>query len=155
MRVFSHRMNIFPKEKKFTEQEYIPKWGYIPQTEKFSLNGKNFLPKGDIFLSGENEGNIFSFGEKEGNIFPFGITTENIFPPFTPDPPLLGENYLRRFLCLQTKVSIYEVPPKYSPGNLGKIFPPKFLRENILLESFEGKYFPRNVCRGRFSLFSK
>ena len=129
-------MNIFPKEKKFTKQEYIPKWEYIPQTEKFSLNGENFLPKGDIFLSGENEGNIFSFGEKEGNIFPFGITTENIFPPFTPDPPLLGENDLRRFLYLQTKVSIYEVPRKYSLGDLAKIFPPKFFWENIPLEIF-------------------
>ena len=76
-------MNIFPKEKKFTKQEYIPKWEYIPQTVKFSLNGEKFLPTGNIFLFGENEGNIFPFGEKEGNIFPFGITTENIFPPFT------------------------------------------------------------------------
>ena len=110
---------------------YSPNWEIFPQWGKFP-------PGRNIFLFGENEGNIFPFGEKEGNIFPFGITTENIFPPFTPDPPLLGENDLRRFLYLQTKVSICEVPPKYSPGIWGKYSPRKFLKENIPPEIFEG-----------------
>ena len=134
-------LKMFPCESIFPQDEYVPrrekvhKTGiysqmriYSPNWEIFPQWGK-FPPGRNIFLFGENEGNIFPFGEKEGNIFPFGIPRGNIFPPFTPDPPRLGENYLRHFLYLQTKVlevSIYEVPRKYSPGNLGKIFPQKF-----------------------------
>ena len=154
MRVFSHRMNIFPKEKVHETGIYSQMRIYSPNWESFPQWGKS-PPEREYFRLWWEWGEYFPLWEKEGNIFPFRITTENIFPPFTPDPPLFGVIYLKRSLYLQARVSISEVSPKCSPENLGKIFPRKCLRENIPLEISEGKYSPRNVCRGRFSLFSK
>ena len=89
----SHRMNIFPKEKTFTEQEYIPKWGYIPQTEKFSLNGENFLPERGYFPLWEEGGEYFLLWGEGGEHFPLWDNNGEYFPSVYPGPSASWENY--------------------------------------------------------------
>ena len=114
--------------------------------ENFSER-ENFPAKGNIFP----KVNIFPFWWKYSHFRTFSHFWD-FFPPLAKtqksDKLERIRQYLRHFLYLQTKVlevSIYEVPRKYSPGNLGKIFPQKFwgkifpwkfLRENIPLEMF-------------------
>ena len=138
--------SIFPQDEYFPEREKVHKTGIYSQMRIYSPNWEIF-PQWGIFSS-ERE-NFRLWGEW-GEYFPLWDNNGEYFPSVYPGPSTSWGNLFETLPVSADKSIHLWGSPKVFTWEFGENIPPE-----IFEESFVEKYFPRNVCRGRFSLFSK